>query len=149
KTQSYTKPGSTSPSQIVAQVPPTTVSAKTSTPQQAAPLGSVKGPSTGIASVPPKGGGLPGSVSGESQLSALTPTHSPDALYFGAVWQGDSAKQTFHFDNTGGGYIHVDTPLPFQVSEIRALTAGGSSKNSGKNLPQNIPLGPQVKTRVK
>jgi hypothetical protein len=137
-------------STAISTPPPPPASAKASSSQQVAPpgSGSVKGPSTSIASVPPKGGGLSGPVSGESQL-ALTPTHSPDALYFGAVWQGDSAKQTFRFDNTDGGYIHVDTPLPFQVSEIRALTAGGGSKNSGKGLPQNIPLGPQVKTRVK
>jgi len=144
------QPSGKNPMATVDSAASTPASAKTSSPQHVPPpaSGSVKGASTSIATVPPKGAGISGSVSGESQL-ALMPTHSPDALYFGAVWQGDSAKQTFHFDNTGSGYIHVDTPLPFQVSEIRALTAGGGSKNSGKGLPQNMPLGPQVKTRVK
>lgn len=79
--------------------------------------------------------------------SAFTPVHSPDQLLFGTVWQGDMAKQTLHFQSIGTGYIHIDIPSPFRVSEIRALTSGGSSKNSGKGASQ-IPLGPQVKTRV-
>jgi hypothetical protein len=86
-------------------------------------------------------------TSAGSVPSAVTPAHSPYQIIFGSVWQGDIAKQTVHFQSLASGYIRVDVPSPFRVAEIRALGSGGSSKNSGKGTSQ-VPLGPQVKTRV-
>jgi hypothetical protein len=87
-----------------------------------------------------------GSSSQAPVPAALIPAHSPDQLSFGAVWQGDMTKQTFHFQTFDQGYIHVDLPPPFRISEIRSL-AKGSSKNMGKP-PSQLAVGPQVKTRV-
>ncbi len=55
-----------------------------------------------------------------------TPSHAPDQMDFGSVWNGESAKRTLSLTTIASGYVTVEIPRgPFRVAEYREL--GGST----------------------
>ncbi len=73
------------------------------------------------------------------------PTHSPDRLEFGAVWDGEKQVRTFDVTSNGKGYLVAEIPKgPFHIVEYREFGLPIRSRDGqkvGKNLKIRIPYG--------